>query len=208
MRYLSCLWVVCLGSLVGCDAGVIELPASSAGEPAAPAVVSAGPALSKDAPMDKEPEIRVIESEDEFNKLTAEEKRVILRKGTERAFVGQFTDTETKGTYICRRCNAALYRSDSKFHSGCGWPSFDDEIEGSVTRVPDIDGFRTEIVCSNCEGHLGHVFLGERFTSKDTRHCVNSISMKFARDGQKLPPKLVLRSKLEAEAAEEKAQDE
>lgn len=208
MRYLSCLWVVCLVSLVGCDAGVIELPAASADEPAAPAVVSADPALSKVAPMDKEPEIRVIESEDEFNKLTAEEKRVILRKGTERAFVGQFTDTETKGTYICRRCNAALYRSDSKFHSGCGWPSFDDEIEGAVTRVPDIDGFRIEIVCSNCEGHLGHVFLGERFTSKDTRHCVNSISMKFARDGKKLPPKLVLRSKLEAEAAEEKAQDE
>jgi methionine-R-sulfoxide reductase len=212
MRYLSCLWVVCIVSLVGCDAGVIELPVASADEPVAPAADSASrkaePALSKDALMDEEPEIRVIESEDEFNKLTAEEKRVILRKGTERAFVGEFTDTETKGTYICRRCNAPLYRSDSKFHSGCGWPSFDDEIEGSVTRIPDIDGFRTEIVCSNCDGHLGHVFLGERFTAKDTRHCVNSISMKFVKDDRKLPPKLVLRSKLEAEAAEEKAQGE
>jgi len=211
MRYLSCLWVVFLLSLAGCDGRAIVLPAANADEPVAPAAVSADsalsktrPDLSKDVPMDKEPEIRVIESEDEYNKLTAEEKRVILRKGTERAFVGEFTDTETKGTYICRRCNAALYRSDSKFHSGCGWPSFDDEIEGSVTRVPDIDGFRTEIVCSNCDGHLGHVFLGERFTSKDTRHCVNSISMKFVADGKALPPKLVLRSKLKTEATEEK----
>lgn len=143
--------------------------------------------------------IKIIESENEFNRLTAEERRVILYKGTERAYIGKYTDNEKKGTYICRRCNAALYRSDTKFHSGCGWPSFDDEIKGAVTQLPDIDGQRTEIVCTNCDGHLGHVFIGERFTTKNTRHCVNSISMKFVFDGKPLPPKLVLRSKVEAE---------
>jgi peptide-methionine (R)-S-oxide reductase len=145
--------------------------------------------------------IRVIESEAQFNSLTPEEQRVILRKGTERAFIGEYTDWEVKGTYICRRCNAALYKSDSKFHSGCGWPSFDDELEGAVERVPDIDGVRIEIICANCEGHLGHVFIGERFTEKNTRHCVNSISMKFVPEGQRLPPTLVLKSKAEQAAA-------
>lgn len=114
-----------------------------------------------------------------YNKLTPEEERVILHKGTEMPWTGEYTDYKEKGTYTCKQCNAALYRSDDKFDSHCGWPSFDDEIEGAVQRIPDRDGMRTEIVCANCGGHLGHVFLGEGFTEKDTRHCVNSISMNF-----------------------------
>ena len=127
----------------------------------------------------------------EYNELNEFEKYVILEKGTERAFIGEYTDTEDEGTYICRRCNAALYTSDQKFHSGCGWPAFDDEIEGAVTRHPDADGYRVEIVCTNCGGHLGHVFEGERFTETNTRHCVNSVSMKFIPKGEELPPVVV-----------------
>jgi len=113
------------------------------------------------------------------NPLTAEEKRVILNKGTERAFTGEYTDNKEKGTYTCKQCDAALYKSDDKFDSHCGWPSFDDEVPGSVRRLPDADGRRTEILCANCGGHLGHVFEGEGMTDKDTRHCVNSISLNF-----------------------------
>lgn len=115
----------------------------------------------------------------EWNNLTPEEARVIEHKGTEMPFTGEYNNNKLTGTYVCRRCNTALYKSEDKFDSRCGWPSFDDELPGAVTKIPDADGSRTEIVCANCEAHLGHVFTGERFTEKNTRHCVNSISMKF-----------------------------
>ena len=113
------------------------------------------------------------------DELTPEERDVIEFKGTEPPFTGEYEDFFEPGTYACRRCNAPLYRSDDKFDARCGWPSFDDEIEGAVRRLPDPDGQRTEIECASCGGHLGHVFLGEGLTAKNTRHCVNSLSMKF-----------------------------
>ena len=124
--------------------------------------------------------------ETKYNKLTPEEERVILRKGTEFPYTGKFYKNKQPGTYVCRQCNAPLYHSADKFDSHCGWPSFDDEIKGAVKRVPDADGHRVEIVCANCGGHLGHVFEGERFTPKNTRHCVNSVSLDFIPDEQQL----------------------
>ena len=117
-----------------------------------------------------------------LNDLSPEEQRVILHKGTEAPFIGEYTNNNERGIYQCKQCQAPLYNSSDKFQSNCGWPSFDDEIKGAVERVLDVDGRRVEIVCANCKGHLGHVFEGERFTEKNTRHCVNSISMVFKKE--------------------------
>lgn len=114
-----------------------------------------------------------------YRDLTEAEKRVIIQKGTERPYSGKYYDHNEGGTYTCKRCGSELFNSGDKFNAHCGWPSFDDEIDGAVKRVPDADGLRTEIICANCGAHLGHVFKGEGFTPKNTRHCVNSISLEF-----------------------------
>lgn len=116
--------------------------------------------------------------------LTPLQKNVLLNKATEYPFTGSFTDTETEGSYLCRHCGDALFRSTNKFHSGCGWASFDDEITGAVTHVVDSDGRRTEILCANCNGHLGHIFHGEGFTAANARYCVNSASLDFVADSE------------------------
>ncbi|GCE31540.1 hypothetical protein KDA_70240 [Dictyobacter alpinus] len=122
-----------------------------------------------------------------MNKLTPQEERVILHKGTEAPFRNEYDEFFADGTFICRRCNAPLFSSESKFNSGCGWPAFDENYPNAVRRETDADGYRTEITCANCGGHLGHVFTGERLTAKNTRHCVNSLSIRFIPKGKEIP---------------------
>lgn len=114
-----------------------------------------------------------------YNRLTSEEKKIIEDKGTEPPFSGEYDDFYKEGTYVCRRCDNSLFPSKAKFDAGCGWPAFDAHFPGSVKQLPDSDGIRTEIICAKCGAHLGHVFTGEKLTEKDTRHCVNSLSLKF-----------------------------
>ncbi|WP_316841743.1 methionine-R-sulfoxide reductase [Pedobacter gandavensis] len=138
--------------------------------------------LTACAQRDKKEQAQKTSKNMDWNKLTKEEEDVIVRKGTEYPGTGKLLNNKEKGTYVCRRCNAPLFTSENKFESECGWPSFDDEIKGAVERIPDADGMRTEIVCAKCKAHLGHVFIGEGFTRKNTRNCVNSISMSFVPD--------------------------
>jgi peptide-methionine (R)-S-oxide reductase len=123
----------------------------------------------------------------DYNKLSPEEKRIILDKGTEPAFNNEYDNFYEEGTYICRRCNAPLFSSKSKFDAGCGWPAFDESFPNALTRVSDSDGIRTEIECANCGGHLGHEFVGELLTQKNTRECVNSLSIRFVPKGEEIP---------------------
>ena len=179
----------------GCasDDHTVEVPQSS---PAPlPESTMQEPPVSSTAGKGNEGMTTSVPAEDvpaRYNALSEFESYVILKKGTERPGVGEYTDMHDPGTYICRQCNAPLYLAKHKFSSNCGWPSFDDEIEGAVQRHLDEDGDRTEITCRNCDGHLGHVFFGERYTAKDTRHCVNSVSMKFIAEGKPLPPVIKL----------------
>lgn len=123
-----------------------------------------------------------------YNDLTNEEKRIIEDRGTETPFSGEYDDFYEDGTFICRRCNAPLFSAKAKFDAHCGWPAFDDTFPGAVKELPDPDGERTEIECVNCGAHLGHVFTGEQMTEKNTRHCVNSVSIRFIKEGDTLPP--------------------
>lgn len=147
-------------------------------------------ACSQNSKPDNHNTVNDIKENSAFNELSPEEERVIIHKGTEAPYTGKYYLNTESGTYICKRCNAPLYLSDDKFEAHCGWPSFDAEIKGAVDRVPDADGRRTEIVCTNCKAHLGHVFEGEGYTDKNIRHCVNSISMEFIPKGEQVKSKV------------------
>ncbi|MFO1065332.1 MAG: methionine-R-sulfoxide reductase [Pirellulales bacterium] len=205
-----CVWTIAVCGL-GVAAGLIRRSSPSNGLAFVPLTPISAPADDDDDTKPKPSNAkrnRSVEEEPSFNKLSPEEARVLLRKGTELPFTGEYTTTKDPGTYICRRCNAPLYAAKDKFVSECGWPSFDDEIKGAVKRRRESDGTgRTEIVCENCGGHLGHVFLGEGFTAKNTRHCVNSISMRFIPEGKELP-KMIESPAKKAKAAKEKADKE
>ena len=138
-----------------------------------------------------------LDAQNKYNSLTEKEEAIINNKHTEAPFSGEYDDLHQEGTYICKKCNAPLYKSENKFNAQCGWPAFDDEIKEAVKRIPDKDGIRTEIVCANCDGHLGHVFIGEGFTPTQTRHCVNSLSMVFIPKGENIPEKITLKPQTE-----------
>ena len=171
--------------LAGILVVAIEYSTSEAADP--PAGNTQTSLKNNQFPILQGADIVKLDESPEYNKLNSAERRVLEFKDTERAGTGTYTKLKQAGTYICRRCNAPLYNSEHKFESHCGWPSFDDELPDAVARNLDADGSRVEIVCKNCGGHLGHVFDGEQFTLKNTRHCVNSISMKFVPKGKEMP---------------------